>query len=222
MLGRPLHIIADKKIEQAVAVIIEPESGGAEPEAFPQPAGVGHIHKRSLAGIVEEPVLPHAGDQDVGKSVIVIIANGDAHSVHFHVQPDAGSDVGKCTVPVVAVEPQRGAPLLVAGPIHPIDQKDVLPAVAVIVEKGAAGTQCLRKELAAKCAAVVLELNAGTGSYINKAEAGRSRRCRAENPQPGQLRDRGQACHAPQKRSAIHGTFTSPARMAYTTSSAVL
>ena len=32
VLGGPLHVIADEEIEQAVAVVIEPEGGGAEAE----------------------------------------------------------------------------------------------------------------------------------------------------------------------------------------------
>jgi hypothetical protein len=37
-----------------------------------------------------------------------------------------------------------------------------------------------------------------------------------------QLWDRCEARHPLQKRPSIHGTFTRPARMAYTTNSAVL
>ena len=48
-----------------------------------------------------------------------------------------------------------------AWPVHAINKENVLPAVAVIVEKGAAGAERLRKKLASVGAAVVLELDAG-------------------------------------------------------------
>ena len=40
VLGRPLHIIADEKIEQAVAIVIEPERRSAEAVAAAEPAGL--------------------------------------------------------------------------------------------------------------------------------------------------------------------------------------
>src|SRR5712671_4676858 len=73
VLGRPLHIIADKEIKQAVAVIIEPQSGRAERQPLSQATGRGHICESSLASIVKQPVLPNAGHQDVRKPVVVIV-----------------------------------------------------------------------------------------------------------------------------------------------------
>jgi hypothetical protein len=171
-LRRPLHIVADKKIEQAVAVVIEPERRCAECHALAQTAGIGHVDKSALAGIVEEPVLSHAGDENVREAVIVIISDGHAHTVHFNIQAGVRGDVGEGAISVVAIETQRGVQLLVAGPIHSIDQKNILPAVAVVVEKGAARTHSFGQKLPTEGAAVVLELNAGAGGYIHKSETG--------------------------------------------------
>ncbi len=44
-----------------------------------------------------------------------------------------------------------------------VDQQNVLPAVAIVVEKGAAGAESFRQELAAERAAVVLKLDSGLG-----------------------------------------------------------
>src|SRR5580700_2963821 len=79
-LRRPLHVVAHKKIEQTVAVVIEPKRRGAECETFPQAAAVGHIDESALARVVKEPVLAHAGDQDVRESVIVIISDSHTRS----------------------------------------------------------------------------------------------------------------------------------------------
>ena len=65
--------------------------------------------------------------------------------------------------------------LLVAGPIGAVDQQNVLPAVAIIVEKGAAGAESLRQKLAAESSAVVLELNSGGAGHIGETKSGRAR-----------------------------------------------
>ena len=45
-----------------------------------------------------------------------------------------------------------------ARPIHAIDEENVLPAVAVVVEKSATRPQRLRQVFAAECAAIVNEI----------------------------------------------------------------
>jgi hypothetical protein len=55
-------------------------------------------------------------------------------------------------------------------PVRAIHQKDVLPAIAVVVEKSATCAQSLGEKLAAKRAAIVLEMNAGRSGYIDEAE----------------------------------------------------
>ena len=92
--------------------------------------------------------------------IIVVITDGNTHAVHFHVKACGLGYIGKCAIPVVAVEPQR-APL------------NVLPAVAVVVEKRAARAESFRQQLSSKCAAVVTEMNARGRRYIEKTETGR-------------------------------------------------
>ena len=119
---------------------------------------------------MEQPVLTYAGDQNVGEPVVVIVPNGHAHAVHFYIESGASSDVGEGAVAVVAIKPRRGAALLVAGPIHPVNQKNVLPAVAVVVEESTTRTQSLGQELSAEGSTVVLELDSGTRGYVDKTK----------------------------------------------------
>ena len=106
---RPLHVVANEEIEQAVAIVVEPEGGRAEALAFAEPGGVGHIHECSFAGVAEKAILSDAGDENVGKSVVVVVADGHAHAVHFDVEPGARRDVGEGTIAVVVVETKSGA-----------------------------------------------------------------------------------------------------------------
>ncbi len=170
MLGRPAHIIADEEIEQAVAVVVEPDCGRAEGGAAGKPGGFRDIDERALAGVAKEAILADAGDEQVGEAVVVVIADGDAHAVHFDVEPGGFGDVGERAVAIVVIEAERGALLLVARPIHRIDEQDVLPTVGVVVEKGAAGAECFGEELAAVGAAIVLEVDAGLRGDIDELE----------------------------------------------------
>ena len=146
------------------------------PSRLPKPARVGYVDESSFAGVAEEPVLAHASDENVGKTVVVVIANRDAHAIHFDIESGARRHVGESSVAVVVVEAQRGAALLVARPVRAIDQQNVLPAVAIVIEEGAAGAQSFGQEFSAEGAAVVLEMNARLSGDIGETKAGRSRR----------------------------------------------
>ena len=138
VLGRPLHVVADEQIEQAVAIEVQPHRRRAEGHASVQTAGFRRVHERALAGVAEQPVLADAGDKHVGEAVVVEVADGDAHAVQLDVEACGARDVGERAVPVVAIEAQRRSLLLVAGPVHAVDEQDVLPAVGVVVEERAA------------------------------------------------------------------------------------
>ena len=148
VLRRPLHVVADKEIEQAIAVVVEPQRGRAESFALPQSAGVGHIDERAFAGVAEQAVLSDAGDQNVREAVVVVIANRDAHAVHFDIETGAGRHVGECAIAIVVIEVQRGAALLVARPVGAVDQQNVLPAIAIVVQERAPGTEGFGQEFA--------------------------------------------------------------------------
>jgi hypothetical protein len=103
----------------------------------------------------------------------------------------------------------------VAGPVHAVDEHDVLPAVGVVVEEGATGAKRFRQQLATEGAAVVGERDARTGRDIHQAEAERRQRLclrrRRQGPGPSELEG---ATQTGEKRPPIHGRCTSPLRMA--------
>jgi len=119
------------------------------------------------------PALPHAGHIEVGKPIVVDVSYGHAHPVHLDVEARGARDVGERAVAVVAVEAERGALPRVTGPVHAVDEQNVLPAVGVVVEKRAARSQRLRQELAAVGAAVVAKPEARRGGHVGEAEAWR-------------------------------------------------
>ena len=119
VLGRPLDVVADEQIEQAVAIEVEPQRRRAERRSRPpRPLALRDVDERALAGIAEQPVLADAGDEEIGKAVVVAVADGDAHPVHLDVEAGGARHVGERAVAVVAVEAQR-RPLAACGPASP-------------------------------------------------------------------------------------------------------
>jgi hypothetical protein len=138
--------------------------------AVAEAAGVGNVDESSLPAILEKPVLSNTRNQDVGKTVVVVIAHGDTHSVHLYIETGLVGYVDKRTVMVVVVEPQRGSLALVARPVHSVDKENVLPTVAIVVEEGASRTERFGKKLASVCATVVLKSNAGGTGNVDEFE----------------------------------------------------
>jgi hypothetical protein len=53
VLGRPFHVVAYEKIEQAVAIVIEPERGGAEGTAAAEPGFFRHVYEVAFTGVLK-------------------------------------------------------------------------------------------------------------------------------------------------------------------------
>src|SRR5258708_24159607 len=180
-----------------------------------EPAAIGDVHKRALTIVVKQAALAYAGDEEVGETVVIVISHGDAQAVHLHIQARAPGHVCEGAVAIVVVEAQGGAALFVARPVHAVDEDDVLPAVVIVIQKRAAGTQRFGQIFAAERAAVCLEIDAGRRSHFDKAQRKRG------------LGIRGRPACRQKKRTARkeipagHGIWTRPLRTAYRTNSAV-
>ena len=143
----------------------------------------------------------HAGDQDVWEAVVVVVADRNPHPVELHVETGAGGDVGEGAIAVIVVEAKRGTRLLVTGPVGSVDQQNVRPAIAIVVEKGASGAESFGQELPAEGSAVVVELNARLRRNVGQPHCG-SRPSRERRTSSGQ------------EGPAGHEMLTSPRRMA--------
>ncbi len=103
-----------------------------------QAARAGHIHKGAFGGVAKQPVLPHTGDQNIREAVVVVISDGYAHAVHFDIKTGLARHIGKAAVAIVLVKTQRRMLPFVSGPIHSVDQQDILPPVCVVIQERAA------------------------------------------------------------------------------------
>ena len=75
----------------------------------PRPAFSVTSMKAAAAVVLEEAILADGGDQQVREAVVVVVADGHAHAVHFHREAGALGDVGEGAVAIVAIEPHGGA-----------------------------------------------------------------------------------------------------------------
>jgi hypothetical protein len=86
-------------------------------------------------------------------------------------------DVGERAVFVVVIERGKGLAFLVLGPVHRVDEQDVLPAVVIVVDKSGAGSDRFREILLTEGAAVVFEVDSCFGGDVGEFDGpGRTRR----------------------------------------------
>ena len=171
VFGRPANVVANEKIEKAVAVVVKPERGSAQALAAGKTAGARDLNKSAPAGVAEETALSDASDENVRKAIVVVVADRNAHAVHLDIEAGAFGDVGEGAVAIVAVETQRGALSFVTGPVRSVEEQNVLPAVSVVVEKGATGAERFWEQFSAVSAGIVLKPDSRGGSDIGEAKS---------------------------------------------------
>ena len=182
---------ADCELENVPVTIVD--TGGFVPDSKESPLAK-YIRQQAQAAVEECDVVlfvvdartgPTAADQEVAnflrkssKPVILLVnktdGRRDAEPVELDGQPGLFRHVGERTVPVVPVERGIGRRSRAAGKIPGVDQQDVLPAVVIEIQEGAARSECLGQILLAECTVVVLEANAGGGRDVG-SDRGRGR-----------------------------------------------
>ena len=110
---------------------------------------LGHVAEGSVVIVLVQDAAPVSGHQHVRPAVVVVIPNGDAHAEIRPGHAGLFRDVGKRAVAVVLVQgiAQRlGWLVKIAGAA--VHQKDIHPAVVVVIQKGAARAQRFGQEAA--------------------------------------------------------------------------
>ena len=115
-------------------------------------------------------ILTHTSNKDVGKAIVIVIAHGNAHAIHLDIETSAAGHVRESAVAIIAVEFQRASFSFMRRPIGAADKKNILPPVAVVVEKSATRAESLRKEFAAISAAVMTKVDSGLRRDIRQLE----------------------------------------------------
>jgi hypothetical protein len=79
-LRAPVEIAGNEEIQFSIVVVVE-KSCGNGPTACGNPSLRGHVGKRAIAVVVVQNIFPVIGHVDIRKSVVVIVTDGDTHSV---------------------------------------------------------------------------------------------------------------------------------------------
>src|SRR6266481_9424006 len=112
--------------------------------------------------------LPVRSNEKIVEAVVVIVADSPSHSHHFDVESHFVRHVGERAVMIVVIKLGRRMLQNMAGPVRAVHQKNVRPAVVVIVNKGHARSHRFRKEFLPESAIVMDESNPSLLSDIAK------------------------------------------------------
>ena len=133
-----VHIVGDGDVELAVAVVVHKGAAGAPLLAAARRAGLlGHFLEGSVAFVMVQAIFAVGGDVDVVVAVVVIIADAGSLPPTGGDEAGLGGDVGEGAVVVVVEEMAGGGGTLAgSGKRGSVDEEDVRPAIAVIVDDG--------------------------------------------------------------------------------------
>jgi len=185
-----LNVVANEKVELAVAVVVEP--CGARPESVIADRGfLRHIAKVPAAIVVKQVVPIERSEIDVILAVVIVVADRYAHSVDFDIKTTPMRDIRKRAIAVIAVE-SCSCSTPFRHEVPPVHEENVGAAIAIGIEEGHAGTHRFGQPLLTGAACVVSEMNAGGGCYVGETDAGVRVTGRRENsPENEQGEHRG-------------------------------
>ncbi len=108
---------------------------------------------------MKKVALAVGGNKEIVVAVVVEVADGHTHAKHFHLQARFVSHVRERAVMIVVIELGRRAFLDVAGPVHAVHEKNVWPAVIVVVNDGHTRSHGFGKKFLPEGAIVVDEVD---------------------------------------------------------------
>ena len=106
------------------------------------------VLERAVPSVSVQAILTPIRDEEIVVSVIVVVADAGALAPTARAQPGPVGDILERTVPPISVQMiGRLPPLGKTFEHRAVDEKDVEPAVAVVVDRGRAGPGRLEQVL---------------------------------------------------------------------------
>ncbi len=131
-----VDVVRDEEVDEAVVVVVAEGSAGGPSVIDAKASGLRDVGEGAVTVIAVKNDATETGDEEVGPSVVIVIADGDAHGPAGETYAGFVGDVGKGAVAIVVVE---GAARLCAGERHinvgRVGEVDVWPAVTIVVDK---------------------------------------------------------------------------------------
>ena len=142
-----VQVPCDIQVQPAVTIVVK-EHGGTRPAVYGDARRVGDVLERPVSAIAVQPVPPIVGHIHVQITVVVDIADGDAHPVPAIAQAALLGHVHERPVrflPIHAIDGTLSHPCL-GKLVIAVGQIDVQIAVVVVVEQGRARQHDLRQQ----------------------------------------------------------------------------
>ena len=157
-----VEVIRDEQVKQAVAIALDKRASGGVADAWLQEPGfLRDVGEGAVAVVVIERALVHARHEDVRVAVVIVIAHGNACVESAARQTGGIGDIGEDAVSVVTKEPVPifRRVLCQRGEVGAVGEKDVGPAIAVVIENGHPAGHRLRSVARQRLIALKLEIN---------------------------------------------------------------
>ena len=105
-----IDIIGYEKIEVAIAIVVE-KSASRSPASIAfvkQPRLPGDIGKRAVSIVAVKNILTVVSDEDIFKTIIVIVTDGHSTGPTCAQQSGFFGDIGKRSIPIILVQAVAG------------------------------------------------------------------------------------------------------------------
>ena len=122
------------------------------------PGWSGQLSELSVSLVVKQMIATHRRDKQVIPPIVVVVANGHAHTVATQLEAGTGRDIGEATFAVVVIQRHRGrlsALRNVPGPPGRVDEEQIGRAVVVEVKESNPATHGFREQFVAVSAIIV-------------------------------------------------------------------
>ena len=167
----PDGVMADIKVEIAIAIEISEGSRGWPVSITAQPSALGHVLERPITPVAQQPVAAPPGQEQVGMAVVVVIGHGDAVTIGPGELGQAGtmSHVSECavaTIPEQAVA--RAWPAGYGRECSALSDEDIHPAVAVEIQQADSAPGRLGNLVDLRLSIAILESQPGRICIINE------------------------------------------------------
>ena len=131
-----LDVVTHVEIEVPVGVDVEKRDPGSHAVAVSHACSLGDVGEGAVSVVPVEDVGPEVVHVEVGVAVVIVIAHGDAEPVSRIADARLRRHVGELPVPFVPIERVARHRVGLRSPQWcPVEEVDVDPPVAVVVEQ---------------------------------------------------------------------------------------
>src|SRR5256885_12438191 len=100
-----VDVIADEKIEMAIAVVVEKSAAGAPADFVVVKTGFFRdVGERAVAVVAEENVVAPESAEQIVPAVVVVVADADAGLPAGATDAGFFGDIGECALAIIFVE----------------------------------------------------------------------------------------------------------------------